>query len=771
MALRIRRGLDIERQSIIPAEGEPLYCTDTGMLYIGDGSTIGGNLVTGIRSLLDDPTPALSANLDLNSNNIVGMGDINIVGDLTVSGNLNIDAVKADYRGSLFGDDSTLLVNGFDHTVHASIIANDGTKLVNTDTGEIDLKNTILDSLGDVSTKDAANGDGLFYDGNHWVAKPFGADGTGNPPLGSILQWVPGSGWMAQTFIMSADSSPMMNFETGEIFLGQTNLESIRNVFINQNTIQPDEVLVWDGLNWTHKEIDASSLQLQGIDLDSIEGVFVPSPSKDDLLYFDGNNWINTPGTIDVLKDVVIDGPGIDHFLRFDGYNWKNDFVSFNSIDGCVILRDPEEYDILLHDGYNWTNQTLKLDALSDVNVSSTPIDSSALVYDNGMWTAKTFDLDSLSDVDISITPTESVVLKYDQQTATWTGGFVDLASLTDVEAPAPVHGDVLVWSSTDQAWQSKELGLGELSDVEDAMSPFDGDVLTWNNSINIWQPSELHLNSLKDVEIDITALDDGDVLTWTGIAWESVTPNTVLGITEIDSADLEPGDFLIWNGTHFVNQQFAPPGTDMYQGSVLGNDSTIMVDATNGTLYGRLISDDIEVEYVLAGSLETKEVYTESVAIRGVNSGSIRIEREDDTVKFSDSSERIGSLEFSSSSSLDGGTIHSSIIIAVQDKLMIGHGYNNNSVGTDFLTIESGKLHIGSHLQPTERLEVEGNTKITGFTQFGSYTTVERDDLTTTNSPQYANNFGMVIYNTDTNTFQGWQNTGGTTAEWVNLS
>lgn len=47
MALQIRRGIEADRTSITPAEGEPLYTTDTKMLYIGDGSTAGGNSVGG----------------------------------------------------------------------------------------------------------------------------------------------------------------------------------------------------------------------------------------------------------------------------------------------------------------------------------------------------------------------------------------------------------------------------------------------------------------------------------------------------------------------------------------------------------------------------------------------------------------------------------------------------------------------------------------------------------------------------------------------------
>lgn len=45
MPLQIRRGLASELSSVTPAEGEPLYTTDTKRLYLGDGTTAGGVLV------------------------------------------------------------------------------------------------------------------------------------------------------------------------------------------------------------------------------------------------------------------------------------------------------------------------------------------------------------------------------------------------------------------------------------------------------------------------------------------------------------------------------------------------------------------------------------------------------------------------------------------------------------------------------------------------------------------------------------------------------
>lgn len=88
MALRLRRGTDAERQSITPLEGELIYTTDTKELYVGDGSTLGGVLVS--ASLSDDLSPSLSANLSLNGHDIVGNGNININGTITATGTVNL---------------------------------------------------------------------------------------------------------------------------------------------------------------------------------------------------------------------------------------------------------------------------------------------------------------------------------------------------------------------------------------------------------------------------------------------------------------------------------------------------------------------------------------------------------------------------------------------------------------------------------------------------------------------------------------------------------
>ena len=90
MALQVRRGTNSERLAVTPLAGELIYVTDTKQLFVGDGTTTGGTTAVAgtIDSVLADATPQLGGNLDLNSRNITGTGNIDITGTITASGNI-----------------------------------------------------------------------------------------------------------------------------------------------------------------------------------------------------------------------------------------------------------------------------------------------------------------------------------------------------------------------------------------------------------------------------------------------------------------------------------------------------------------------------------------------------------------------------------------------------------------------------------------------------------------------------------------------------------
>jgi hypothetical protein len=99
MALQIRRGTAGQRTGITPAEGELLYTTDTKLVYVGDGSTAGGNIISGGGGgdVVSDTTPQLGGDLDINGYKIVSSSNGTIeldpdgTGNVILHGNLTID--------------------------------------------------------------------------------------------------------------------------------------------------------------------------------------------------------------------------------------------------------------------------------------------------------------------------------------------------------------------------------------------------------------------------------------------------------------------------------------------------------------------------------------------------------------------------------------------------------------------------------------------------------------------------------------------------------
>jgi len=190
MALRLRRGTNAERLTVTPESGEIIYVTDSKKLYVGDGSTVGGNLVSGVNNIVDDSTPQLGGDLDLNGNNITGNGNISINGTITATGNINLGdgaggdviSVGGDVSGNLIPTNdesftlgtpskrwqalwaSSAVIDGQIDAVavNADIIADDSTVAFRASTGEFTgtltgtlIGNTIGDVVGSVFADDS----------------------------------------------------------------------------------------------------------------------------------------------------------------------------------------------------------------------------------------------------------------------------------------------------------------------------------------------------------------------------------------------------------------------------------------------------------------------------------------------------------------------------------------------------------------------------------------------------------------------------------------
>lgn len=124
MPLQIRRGTELQRQAMtVPlAAGELLYVTDDQRLYVGNGITLGGVQITGYTN--EDAVDAVSAALVAGTHNGITFTygtaqDIANRIDVTVDLSNYDGTIKAPaFQGSIFDDNSTLIINSFNGSVN-----------------------------------------------------------------------------------------------------------------------------------------------------------------------------------------------------------------------------------------------------------------------------------------------------------------------------------------------------------------------------------------------------------------------------------------------------------------------------------------------------------------------------------------------------------------------------------------------------------------------------------------------------------------------------
>ena len=140
MPLQIRRGTDAERTAMTQplAAGELIYVTDTQRLFIGNSATIGGIGVTGYS---DNNAQDAAAATFTNNSNHTGISfsyngtthEISASVDLTAFEGL----IEADLKGSVFADDSTLLVDAVSGRIVGPVFANVTGDTVGTHSGSV----------------------------------------------------------------------------------------------------------------------------------------------------------------------------------------------------------------------------------------------------------------------------------------------------------------------------------------------------------------------------------------------------------------------------------------------------------------------------------------------------------------------------------------------------------------------------------------------------------------------------------------------------------
>jgi hypothetical protein len=230
---------------------------------------------------------------------------------------------------------------------------------------------------------------------------------------------------------------------------------------------------------------------------------------------------------------------------------------------------------------------------------------------------------------------------------------------------------------------------------------------------------------------------------------------------------------------------------TGNHKGSVLADDNSVRIDsATDRITNGVLDFDGSQINLLSGNGIQIGtnssvqgvglEIFNTDHAVRNA----LRLYSDDGNANTFNSIEAYvsrGSIVTPTANAADDSLfgythyghdgsqyVQSSFIVAgVDSQASVGAGAvpgnivmgttPDNGVTSNLVTInKDGNLGINI-LTPTEKLDVVGNVKTSGFVQFGSFTTAERNALTPAN--------GMIIYNSDDNKFQGYENGG-----WANL-
>jgi hypothetical protein len=158
--LQLRGGTTAEHSTFTGAVREVTVDTDKNSLVVHDGSTAGGypiaktsDLTIKLENVVEDTTPQLGGDLDLNSNDITGTGNINITGTAditgvtTIVGNTDITGTLDVSAAAVFADsvtvDGNFTVNGTTTTISAEnlsiedsmVYLNQGSTSTNPDLG------------------------------------------------------------------------------------------------------------------------------------------------------------------------------------------------------------------------------------------------------------------------------------------------------------------------------------------------------------------------------------------------------------------------------------------------------------------------------------------------------------------------------------------------------------------------------------------------------------------------------------------------------------
>ena len=416
MALRLRRGTDTQRQLVTPLDGELVYTTDTKKLYVGDGTTAGGNAV-------DTAGTNLGSNLDLSGFNITGTGNVQVDGNITATGNLTVDGNFTLGGNITVGDASTDTINfaakiesslipdvsgarnvgspsnkfgtvyadflsvsdSIEATsLNANIIGNDSTVLLNVATGAVNVSGTLK---GNVNASDNTS----FFNATSKAVNAGAATFTGAVSAASVTSTFDGD---LSGSVYADDSTTIVDgvagtvkLHNGEISISSTGVLTAQNSVFqisSPNEVTNTELRIYHGTggNFGAQKFfslaGSDSLDPGGIAFRGYKGGFEGSGNETKLAAGDYVGQITSQafdpdfgGGTSILSSQIAFRLDPDETIADDTAKGQIEFIN-NSGTGTNLTVVTMVFDASGRLGVNKTNPTSNLDVTGTAAVSST---------------------------------------------------------------------------------------------------------------------------------------------------------------------------------------------------------------------------------------------------------------------------------------------------------------------------------------------------------------------------------------------------------------
>lgn len=418
--------------------------------------------------------------------------------------------------------------------------------------------------------------------------------------------------------------------------------------------------------------------------------------------------------------------------------------------DSERLLITPAEGELI------YTTDTKKLYVGDGVTVGGNPVDTDTDT-DTNVDVANalaSLSINDLGDVNAdSAVANTGDILAYDAASGDWRatppGELTELNSLSDVNLAGVLDGEIIAFNSASGNFENQQNTLLNLKDFDETTTRKANSVIVYNESTGFYENSDV-------IKVDLYA-DDSSILVDAATGQFYGIFNGTLNGTHIGTLEgnVLGGDVQANNGAPILTS--GTDGTDAVfvgsmngtvfgelVGSVFGENSSILIDGINGTVTADLATDRLVLPSASNDFVIEKNEATSNLRLSAVY-----------TTDESASTDVWGQILFELNDA--NGQTTPGIIGGATGGIFIA----SDPTGTfadfgKFAQFQEGNLKLGG-FDAAERLDVDGNAIVSGFVQFGSLTTTERNALTAA--------AGMVIWNSTTTQFEGFDGT-----NWINL-